>query len=311
LRVSGQPKRAWAWLLRGLAALALAGCAAAPAAQSVPAPAPAPAPATPALWKLADSDTTIYLFGTFHLLPENYPWRSARLDSALAGSDELVTEIGDPGDPMAAAQALATLGLSPGLPPLIERVPEDKKDALRQMIAESGIPAAALDRFETWSAALSLVGVMVKRLGISPQAGVERGLTESYRGSGKPINGLESVAEQFGFFDSLSEEAQRQFLVAILDDSGEMRRLFARMMKAWSTGDVDSIAETFNDDVNVSPELRERLLKQRNARWADWLARRMERPGTIFVAVGAGHLAGPDSVQAMLKARGLEARRIQ
>lgn len=285
--------------------LALAGCATAPAAETPP------AAARPALWKLSDSDTNIYLFGTFHLLPENYQWRTPRLDSALAGSDELVTEIGEIGDPMAGAQAMMTLGMSPGLPPLIERVPEEKKEALRRMIAESGIPAVALDRFETWSAALSLMGVMVKRLGITAEAGVEHGLTESYKASGRPIRGLESVAEQFGFFDSLSEDAQRQFLVALLDDPAETRRLFARMMKAWSTGDVGAIGATFNDDVNVSPELRESLLKRRNARWAEWLERRMERPGTIFVAVGAGHLAGPDSVQAMLRQRGLKAKRIQ
>jgi uncharacterized protein YbaP (TraB family) len=292
-------------IFRTVAILALAGCAADPEVGT------APAAARPALWKLADSDTTIYLFGTFHLLPANFAWRTPKLDAALAGSDELVTEIGELGDPMAGAQAMMSLGLSPGHPPLIDRVPEDKKEALRSMIADSGIPAVALDRFETWAAALSLMGVMVKRLGITSEAGVEHGLTESYKASGRPIKGLESVAEQFGFFDSLSEDAQRKFLVALLDDPAEMQSLFARMMQAWSTGDVDAIGATFNDDVNVSPELRESLLKRRNARWAEWLERRMERPGTIFVAVGAGHLAGRDSVQAMLKERGLKAKRIQ
>jgi uncharacterized protein YbaP (TraB family) len=179
------------------------------------------------------------------------------------------------------------------------------------MIAESGIPTLALDRMETWAAALMLMQVMVKRLGITAEAGVEHGLTGSYKQAGKPISGLETVAEQFGFFDTLSEDGQRKFLAGLLDDPEELRRLFARMITAWSTGDLDEIAATFNDDVNISAELRAQLLERRNARWADWLERRMERPGTIFVAVGAGHLAGRDSVQAMLRARGLKAKRIQ
>jgi uncharacterized protein YbaP (TraB family) len=37
----------------------------------------------------------------------------------------------------------------------------------------------------------------------------------------------------------------------------------------------------------------------------------MQRPGTVLVAVGAGHLAGHDSVVEMLKQRGYKVRRVQ
>lgn len=286
------------------AAAALTACA----PQQAPAASAAP---RPAMWKLADADTTVYLFGTFHLLPQGHGWRTPAIEAAMASSEELVMEIGDLGDPMATAQAMMKLGVSPGLPPLVQRVPEDKRDELRTMIAESGIPAAVLDRMETWAAGLSLAAVMFKRLGLSADAGVERGLTQGYKEAGKPIRGLETVEQQFGFFDGLSEEGQRAFLVGLLEDPAGTQKQFAAMLKAWSTGDVDGIAATFNDEVNMSAELRERLLARRNANWADWVADRMEQPGTVFVAVGAGHLAGEDSVQAMLKAKGLKAKRVQ
>lgn len=294
-------RAAWTRIAAALAALSIAGCAA-PRAEAA---------RRPALWAISDSDTKIYLFGTFHLLPAGHPWRSGKIDSALARSGELVTEIGVADDTSEAAQAIVALGMARGLPPLIERVPVDRRDELRQIVSESGIPVAALDRLETWAAALSLMGVMFKRLGLSGEAGVETGLTLDYKRAGKPIRGLETVAEQIGFFDTLSEDAQRTFLVGLLEDPEEMRQQFARMLDAWSVGDVEGIAATFNEDVNLSGELRELLLRRRNAKWADWLAHRLDRPGTIFVAVGAGHLAGPDSVQAMLKARGLKARRLQ
>ena len=285
-----------------LATLALAACAS---------PTPREAGPRPALWQVADEDTKIYLFGTFHLLPKDYRWRTPRLDSAMAESAELVTELGTLDDPMAGMQTIVSLGVSPNLPPLAERVPEEKRDELRQMIAESGVPEAALDRLETWAAAISLLGVTFKRLGLDAEAGVEHGLEGVYKSAGKPIRGLETVRQQLGFFDSLPEADQRAFLVAMLDDPAELKRMFDRMVAAWSSGDVDAIAATFNDDVNVSPALREILLRRRNAAWADWLRSRLEKPGTIFVAVGAGHLAGPDSVQAMLKAKGLKAKRLQ
>ena len=290
-----------------VAAVALAGCA----PQSVSENAAAPASAKPAMWRLADDDTTIYLFGTFHLLPADYQWRTAAFDRALATADELVLEIANVGDQTAAAGAMMKLGVSPGLPPLAERVPADKREALAAMVAESGMPAAFVDRLETWAAGLALTGVAFKRLGLSGDAGVEKALDASYRASGKPIVGLETVEQQLGFFDTLPEESQRQFLVAVLDSPEDAREEFRKMLEAWAGGDEAGIAATFDEQANMTPQLREALLTRRNARWAEWLDSRMDRPGTVFVAVGAGHLAGQDSVQSMLKAKGLKAKRVQ
>ena len=284
--------------------LPLAACAGAAEPKEAPA-------AHPALWKLADSDTAIWLFGTIHLLPEGQPWRSPALDSALAGADELVLEVADVDDMMASAQALQKLGISPGLPPIAERVPEAKRAALRAMIAESGYPEGVYDKLETWAAALPLLGVTFKRLGLDPKLGVERQIGAPFRAAGRKVSGLETIEQQFGFFDTLSEEAQRALLLSVVEDSAETRAQFKAMLDAWSRGDLEGIARTFDDETQMSPELKDALMKRRNARWAEWLARRLDQPGTVFVAVGAGHLAGADSVQSMLRAKGLKAIRVQ
>ncbi len=265
----------------------------------------------PALWKLADSDTRIWLFGTIHLLPEGQSWRTPTLESALAGSEELVLEVADVDDMMASAQAMAKLGMASGLPPIVERVPEGKRAALRAMIAESGYPEAVYDRLETWAAALPLLGVTFKRLGLDPELGVERQIGAPFRAAGKSVVGLETIEQQFRFFDTLSEGAQRALLVAVVEDTEETRAQFRAMLDAWARGDLEGIARTFDDETQMSPELKDALMRKRNARWAEWLERRLERPGTVFVAVGAGHLAGEDSVQSMLEARGLKAKRVQ
>ncbi|HEX8222230.1 MAG TPA: TraB/GumN family protein [Allosphingosinicella sp.] len=265
----------------------------------------------PALWKLADSDTQIWLFGTIHMLPEGQKWRTPALESALAGSEELVLEVADIDDMMASARAMQKLGMASGLPPIAERVPEDKRAALRAMIAESGYPEAVYDRLETWAAALPLLGVSFKRLGLDPELGVERQIGAPFRAAGKRVVGLETIEQQLGFFDTLSEGAQRALLLAVIEDTKETRAQFRSMLDAWASGDLKGIARTFDDETQMSPELKEALMRKRNARWAQWLERRLEQPGTVFVAVGAGHLAGQDSVQSMLKARGLKAKRVQ
>lgn len=289
-----------------LMAIALAACAPRAAVRS-----DERAGGHPAMWRIADEDTTIYLFGTFHLLPQGTAWRTPALDQALAASDELVLEIGNLDDQMAMAQTLMRLGVSPNLPPLLERVPAEKKAALAAMIAESGIPAAVLDGMETWAAGLMLASVTFKRLGIDPNSGVERSLQGPWKASGRPVRGLETVEDQFGLFDRLPEESQRRFLAAMLDSPEQARKQFAAMLAAWSRGDVAGIARTFDDETLASSDLREALMTKRNAKWADWLKKRLDRPGTLFVAVGAGHLAGNDSVQRMLAAEGVRASRVQ
>ncbi|MEA3039206.1 MAG: uncharacterized protein QOE79_1719 [Sphingomonadales bacterium] len=300
----------FSWLRKMLGPLAAAAMAGGATAAPAPAP-PAPHVAKPAMWKLADADTTIYLFGSFHLLPNGEQWRTPAFETALAGSDTLVLEVANLDDPSALIASLMKVAVSPNLPPLAERVPAEKRDALKAMIAESGIPEAALDKMETWAAGLLLTGVTFKRLGLDPNAGVEHSLIEPWRKSGKPIEGLETIDQQLGYFDHLSEDAQRKFLVGLLDSPEKGRTEFAGMLKAWESGDVAGIARTFDDETQMSAELRRTLMAERNARWSDWLKARLDRPGTVFVAVGAGHLAGSDSVIRMLADKGLKATRLQ
>lgn len=295
------------WVSRltvAFAGLALIGAA--------PARRPATAPhGHPAMWKLADRDTTIYLFGTFHLLPRGENWRTPAFDKALASSDELVMEIPNVDDQNALGQALVKLGMRPGLPPLVERVPADKRAALKAMIAESGLPEAALNGMKTWTAALLLEGALFKRLHLDPNSGVEATLIGPWRKSGKPLEGLETAEQQFGLFDHLSAQAQGALLAGEVSDLEKAGPEFTAMLQAWINGDVPGIARTFNDYMKDSPELMKALLADRNAHWADWLKARMEKPGTVFVVVGAGHLAGKDSVEAMLAAKGLKVTRVQ
>jgi uncharacterized protein YbaP (TraB family) len=280
------------------------------ACSTAPAPAPAGGP-RPALWKVADADTTIYLFGTIHMLPDGLKWRTPAFERAIAASDALVTEAVLGPDPAAAANAMGKRAFSDGLPPLAERVPAGKRAALAAAIAQTGLQPAALDRLETWAAALSLLSYSLQQMGLKPEQGVERKLEADYRASGKPHRGLETLDQQMGYFDGLSEEAQRAFLVGVLDDAGETRAEFDAMVKAWTSGDTDAITETFDDETNFSPELRAVLMTRRNAAWAEWVRRRLEQPGTVLVAVGAGHLAGKDSVQRMLAGKGVPATRVQ
>jgi uncharacterized protein YbaP (TraB family) len=268
--------------------------------------------AQPALWEVSDPDTTIYLFGTIHLLPENMHWRTAAFDQAIAGSQQLVVEtIVDDKDPTKLMSAMASLGFKAGLPPLADRVLPAKRAALAAAIKKSGYPPQAFDRMKSWTAAFILLGNQFKDLGLKGDQGVEMVLRNSFSGQGKPVGELESNVEQLSFFDKLPEAAQRELLEGAIDQSGDMKAEFHEMLAAWARGDEKGIAKTFNRDLAGSPDLQRSLIKTRNANWSRWIEQRMTKPGAIMVAVGAGHLAGPDSVIDLLKRDGYRVRRLQ
>ena len=268
--------------------------------------------AKPALWSISDADTTVYLFGTIHLLPDNYQWRTPKIEQAVGGSQQLVIEtIVDEKDPMKLFGILMRIGMSPGLPPLVNRVPAAKRAALLDAVKKSGFPPKTLDNMETWAAAFILLGNQFKDLGLKNDQGVEMTLRSAFAGQGKPVGELESNLEQLGFFDRLPEKAQRELLEGAIEQASNVRSDFNEMLTSWVRGDVRGIARSFNRDLAASPELAQALIKQRNANWSKWIEQRMAQPGAVMVAVGAGHLAGRDSVIDLLNRDGYRVRRLQ
>src|SRR3954467_2865032 len=129
-------------MLRTLQRRACAALGLSLALVATPAPVKTVQAARPALWAVSDADTTIYLFGTIHLLPDKYQWRTAKFDQALEGSQQLVVEtIVDSKNPAKLMGALASLAFNtPNLPPLADRVPPARRDALAAAIRKSGFP---------------------------------------------------------------------------------------------------------------------------------------------------------------------------
>lgn len=267
----------------------------------------------PALWKLSDADTTIYLFGTVHALPRNMAWNVGAVRTAFDAADTLAVEVAEAEDAKANLQPMMAMGLAaPGsLPPLVERVPERARPALRALVARTPFPPAALDRFETWLAALILVAPTITDAGLDPATGADRALMAEARTRGIATVGLETMTQQLGYFDALPETDQRALLNATVRDGGNVGKEYRALVAAWAKGDVAMLEKLADDELKASAHLRDVLLTARNARWADWISQRLATPGTVFVAVGAGHLAGKDSVQKMLVKRRLKVIRVQ
>lgn len=283
----------------------------APATVAKQPPAPAASiEARPALWVVKDADTTIYLFGTIHLLDPKYRWLDGPVREAFEGSGQLVVETVTP--PTAEAQAIvAKLADNPAGGPLAARLPAKLAARYTRELAAAGLPANALDRYQPWFAAVTLSMLQYNKAGMSAESGVDNSLIAAAATAGKPIHPLETFEEQLGFFSAMSEAEQMRFLTLSLDELTRTPDMIETLTRAWAKGDVKTLARTMNKDMRAMPALAKRLLDDRNARWAGWIEARLAQPGTVFVAVGAGHLGGPASVQALLAKRGIASTRLQ
>jgi uncharacterized protein len=174
-----------------------------------------------------------------------------------------------------------------------------------------GIPTAALDNYEPWFVATALSLMSVQKAGFAADSGVEQQLGAAAKRDGKTVSALETFEQQLDYFDSMPEPQQIAFLNSTISELPNAATMLDSMVASWAKGDPEALARQINESVSITPELAKTLLTDRNERWADWIANRMKQPGTIFIAVGAGHLAGKDSVQAFLKASKIEAKRIR
>ena len=260
----------------------------------------------PALWQVADKDTTIYLFGTVHALPEGKNWFDGRIERAFNESDELVTEI-DVSNAAGSAQALQAAAMLPEGQSLRTMMNADDRMEYEAALVTLGLPVEALDRYEPWFAAITLSLLPLLRSGYDTQSGVEMALNG--KDQTKKRGALETIEQQVELFDGMPMPAQLAFLDQTIAQMPRMTTSLDAMVAEWLEGDAVELARLMNAEL-TDPLLRDRLLIHRNAAWAEWIERRLEQPGKVFIAVGAGHLAGEGSVQDQLEERGVDVERI-
>ncbi|RJF85417.1 TraB/GumN family protein [Sphingomonas cavernae] len=257
--------------------------------------------ADPALWVVKDADTTIYLFGTVHVLKPGLSWFDEGVKSAFDASDELVIEMIEP-EPAAMQQLVMSKAIDPSGKTLSSKLDEGLRARYEKAMTDAGLPGQAFDPFEPWFATVTLSVLPLQKLGYKSESGAEKILSTAAKQAGKRIEGLETAEQQLGYFDAMPEPLQLRYLAAVIDELPEYQPKLEMMIASWAKGDPDALAEQMNEGMEKTPELAAILLDQRNARWAEWIKARLDTPGTVFVAVGAGHLAGKGSVQDKLDA---------
>lgn len=258
------------------------------------------------LWAVQGRHNTVYLLGSVHALRPGDAALPAAAEHAFDDSERLVMEIDldDPGsDPLSMAGEMQQAALLPeGL--TLHGVLGSDYASIDERARDAGVDLGALDAFAPWFVAISLLELQLASRGFSAENGIEQTLTARALKDHKPIEGLETAAQQFQMLAGMPLAQQKRFLVMTLDESAQLDRELAELLRAWRAGDTEALARLLSAEYAEFPDLYRRLTVDRNRAWVERLAGLLDDRDDYLVVVGALHLVGPESVVDLLRKRG-------
>jgi uncharacterized protein YbaP (TraB family) len=266
----------------------------------------------PALFVARDANSTLYLYGTIHLRRAGEPWGSPAVETALAASEEVWTELEiSPAVEARAAQLALQHGAAPAGRTLSSWLTPEEAKRLRETAQRLGLQPQALEPLRPWLAGLTLTVLPMLRAGYDPKAGVDNAIDAYGDSHGKRMRAFETPEEQIGFLANLPDAVQRQMLLEAIDEADAGVAEFDQLSAAWQRGDLAAVERDLNEELRREyPEAYAALIERRNNAWVAVLLRELEGAGVDFVAVGAAHLVGEHGLVAQLRARGVRVDRV-
>lgn len=266
--------------------------------------------AAPALWRMADDDTEIHIFGTLHMLEKGATWANASITNAFSAADALVVELDDRelerAGPLFMEAGKLPLGVS-----MRQLVGNGIYNDVQRLARQLDLQQDAFQNVRPWFAGMSLTVVSLTKMGYDPSSGVDQALIGEALRLRKPILGIETAAQQVDLFASLTPSQDKAMLVDALRQSANIKAYMTELQGAWLEGDEVTLDRLLNGELMDKESLGDHLLYSRNQMWAGQLSRLMDKPGRFFVAVGTAHVVGGKSLIVFLTRQNHQVERVQ
>ena len=269
------------------------------------------AQAAPALWKVSDADSAVWLFGSVHLLPPDTAWRTPLFDAILAEADKVYfeTSVAPEAQPAILAATLQ-LGFAHDGVLLTERLSPALAKRLHKIAGQYDVPLAALLAMRPWFAAVTISTAATADSGYDPAAGVDMLLQQEIPLEKQGF--LESAEDQIDILGGGGDSEGIEMLAATLDEVGNTTRTMEALVSAWLAGTPETLGALFLAEVGgYGDAFVQRLVDQRNHNWTEQIATMLDTNEAALIVVGAGHLVDEISVVRLLEARGFVSERIQ
>ena len=266
---------------------------------------PAAAAARQPLWKIEGKRATVYLLGSVHFLKkEHYPL-AAPIEAAFQRAKIAVfeTDMEALEKPELQMALLTKSALPPGQT-LRDQLSPKLYERLAAQLTETGLPIEAVKNFKPGMVGMTITLIEMQKLELDPKLGLDRHFHGRARAAGKEVIALEDPQFQVDMITGFSKEEGEAILDSTLKDIHTLKTLLGKLLTSWQTGDMKALAALLNQALEEHPALYQRLLVDRNKRWVPRIEELMRGDKDAIVIVGAGHLAGKQSVVELLEKNG-------
>lgn len=261
------------------------------------------------VWALTGKSNTVYLAGSIHLLREADHPLPETYEHAFEDSRVMVVEVDE--KQMSHPSAMAGM-LKKALYPQGESLQKKlSRETLDVITAADGHVTAALQAmsaYRPWFAAMTLTLTELTKIGVRPEHGAEAYFTRKavkVEKGGMPIESLETIEEQIALLADLTPEQQDVFLRMTIQDLDTVEKMYLDLIRLWRQGRATELDEKLNRQLNEYPEIKNRLLLERNRNWLKKIRDDYaKRDKNIFILVGAAHLVGEGGLVGLLEEEG-------
>ncbi len=269
--------------------------------------------ASPALWQVKKGEGTVYLLGSFHLLPKNYRWFDGIIKRSFDSSEELVMEAKMTPAAMTEIQVMIRANgfftNEDNLQNHLDKV--HYKKMLSHAKKLMGMDEAVARSVKPWLMAIQMSVVSFISSGMDPESGVDKYLERLADQEKKPISGLETPQQSMNALINHPMSVQSAMLADTVDKLDDFRNFVNSYLEAWASGDADRMNKTIIKDMAEQPEIYKALLVDRNKNWLPAIERHINSGKTIFIVVGMAHMVGQDGLVRMLESKGYSVKKIQ
>jgi len=257
------------------------------------------------VWAIRGDHNTVYLAGSVHLLKAADANLPPGFDRAYKDSKSVVMELAlDKIDPSTMASWMMENGMLKDGATLRATIGDDRYRRVSKEAERLGVPTEAIDMMQPWVVGLQLVEMQYMQLGFDPQSGVEQQLEHKAQADGKPISGLETLDEQLGALQGMSNADQGRFLDMVVDEMHDVAGETQSVVNAWRSGNAAKLAALLSDEYKSFPNLYRVLVSERNKRWVPQIETLLHGSQDAFVVVGALHLVGDGGLLDLLRRDG-------
>lgn len=261
--------------------------------------------AHPALWHVKGPVGEVYLLGSIHLLPQNIDWHTPAIRTAMAKANVFVFEVSTDEKAQGRIRELVTqMGMLPPGQSLRQMLSPPVREDFDAAIKSAGLPLEVVDHEKPWLVSLQLLVAEGTARHYSADAGVDHAVMLAAAKAHKPSRFFETIEQQLRLLAGSDDKLQIEEFAADLKNYRKNDDDLAPMIAAWSEGKADKLAALMNAELAGQPDVKKALLTDRNQRWALQIETMLREKRIFFITVGAGHLAGPDGVPALLRAAG-------